>query len=48
MRMRESECKTAIINCIIRIGVTEKTFKEKSKEEPCGYAEKETSAQRNL
>lgn len=48
MRMRESECRTAIINSIIRIGVTEKTFKEKSKEEACGYAEKETSVQRNL
>lgn len=48
MRMRESECRTAIINRIIRIGVTEKTFKDKYKEEPCGYAEKETSVQRNL
>lgn len=28
---------------IIRIGVTEKTFKEKSKEESCRYVEKETS-----
>lgn len=48
MRMKESECRTALINRIISIRVTEKTFKDKSKEEPCGYAEKETSVQRNL